>query len=155
MSWPHRVCPRSRRVCFPSLHCSGSRLFCGELSAVGPGLHALPRPKPLRFRFSGTPQRHRLGWPCILCLSQVRAAQVIRCLARAVAPSWGMRLIVPPPPPPQPLLSGVDHPESQEVLVSREVCLQFGIGCLSGAAIAPFWPLSACLQQGMGRSTAG
>ena len=32
----------------------------------------------------------------------------------------------------------VDCPESQEVLVSREVCLQFGIGCLSGAAIAPF-----------------
>ena len=26
----------------------------------------------------------------------------------------------------------VDHLESQEVLVRREVCLQFGIGCLSG-----------------------
>ena len=33
----------------------------GLLSEVGPGLHALPRSKPLRFRFSGTPQRHRLG----------------------------------------------------------------------------------------------
>ena len=31
----------------PSLHCSGSRLLCGELSEVGPGLHALPRSKPL------------------------------------------------------------------------------------------------------------
>ena len=33
----------------------------GELSKVSLGLHALPRSKPLRFRFSGTPQRHRLG----------------------------------------------------------------------------------------------
>ena len=34
----------------------------GELSKVGPGLRALPRSKLLRFRVSGTPQRHRLGW---------------------------------------------------------------------------------------------
>ena len=27
---PHWVCPRSRRVCFPRLHCSGSRLLCRE-----------------------------------------------------------------------------------------------------------------------------
>ena len=32
----------------------------GELSKAGLGLCALPRSKPLRFRFSGTPQRHRL-----------------------------------------------------------------------------------------------
>ena len=87
VSWPHWVCPRSRHVCFPSLHCSGSRLLCWELSDVGPGLHALPRSKLLRLRFSGTPQRHRLGWPCVLRLSQVRAAQVTRCLACTVAPS--------------------------------------------------------------------
>ena len=62
------------------------------------------------------------------------------------------------------LISGSDPPsgcrpsESQEVLVSNKVCLQFVIGCLSGAAIAPFWlwlPSPACLQQGMGQSTAG
>ena len=29
----------------------------GELSKAGPGLRALPRSKPLRFRFSGTPTR--------------------------------------------------------------------------------------------------
>ena len=62
---PHWVCPRSRCVCFPSLHCSGSRLLCWELSEAGTGLHALPRSKPLKFRFSGTPQRCRLGWACI------------------------------------------------------------------------------------------
>ena len=33
----------------------------GELSKAGPVFHALPRSKLLRFRFSGTPQRHRLG----------------------------------------------------------------------------------------------
>ena len=84
---PQWVCPHSRCVCFPSLHCSGPRLLCRELSDAGPGLHALPRSKLLRFRFSGTPQRHRLGWACVLCPSQVRAAQVTRCLASAVAPS--------------------------------------------------------------------
>ena len=32
----------------------------------------------------------------------------------------------------------VDHAEPQEVLVSKEACLQFCRQCLSGAAIAPF-----------------
>ena len=40
MSWPHWVCPRSWHVCFPCLHCLGSRLLCWELSEAGPGLHA-------------------------------------------------------------------------------------------------------------------
>ena len=84
---PHWVWPRSWQVCFPSLHCSGSRLLCWELSDAGPGLRALPRSKPHRFRFSGTPQRCRLGWACVLCPSQVQAAQVTRCLASTVAPS--------------------------------------------------------------------
>ena len=60
----------------------------GELSKVGPGLHAIPRSKPLRFRFSGTPQRCRLGWACALCPSQVQAAQVTRCLVSAVAATY-------------------------------------------------------------------
>ena len=62
VSRPHWVCPHSRRVCFPSLHCSGSRLLCQELSEADPGLHAFPSSTPLRFRFSGTPQRCRLTW---------------------------------------------------------------------------------------------
>ena len=68
------------------------------LQGVGPGLRALPRSKPFRFRFSGTPQRCRLGWACVLCPSKVRAAQVTRCLASAVAPSWGLWLIACPIP---------------------------------------------------------
>ena len=83
---PHWVCPCSWRVCLPSLHCSDSRLLCWELSNAGPGLHALPRSKPLRFRFLGSSQRHRLGWTCVLCPSQVRAAQVASSLVRMVAP---------------------------------------------------------------------
>ena len=47
----------------------------------------------------------------------------------------------------------VDRPEPQEVLVSKEACLQFYRQCLSGAVIAPFrlWlPVT-----GGGRSAAG
>ena len=53
---PHWVCPCSRCLCFHGLHCSGSRLLCWELFEACPGLYALPRSKPLRFRFLGTPQ---------------------------------------------------------------------------------------------------
>ena len=81
---PHWVCPISQRVCFPSLHCSGSRLLFRETLQAGPGFHALPKSKLLRFRFLGTPQKHRLGWACILCPFQVRAAQATRCLASAL-----------------------------------------------------------------------
>ena len=69
--------------------------FAGELSKAGPGLCALPRSKLLRFRFSGTPQRHRLSWACILCPSQVQAAQVTRCLASTLS-SGGWCVILPP-----------------------------------------------------------
>ena len=80
----HWICLHSRRVCFHGLHFSGSRLLCQELSEASPGLRALPRSKLLRFRFLGTPQRCRLGWACVLCLSRLRAAQVTRCLASGV-----------------------------------------------------------------------
>ena len=80
------------------LHCLGSRLLCQELSEAGPGLYALSRPKLLMFRYSGTPQRCRLCWACVLCPSQVRAAQVTRCLASALTPRWGLRLITSPAP---------------------------------------------------------
>ena len=85
--------PHSRRVCFHGLPFSGSRLLCRELSEAGPGLCALPRSKPIRFRFSSTPQKWRLGWAWVLCPSQVQAAQVTRCLASAFTPRWGVRLL--------------------------------------------------------------
>ena len=92
--------PLTRSVCFPRLHCSGSRLLCRELSKAGPGLCALPRSAPLRFRFPGTPQRHGLSWACVLCPSQVQAAQVTRCLTRALLPAGRC---VSSPPRSQPL----------------------------------------------------
>ena len=85
VSRPHWVCPCSWHVCFPSLHCSGSSLLCRELSEVGP---APPKSKPFRFRFSGTPQRRRLEWACVLCPSPIQAAQVTRCLASAVTTTY-------------------------------------------------------------------
>ena len=120
--------PPLMRVCFPCLHCLASRLLCRELSEAGPGLYALPRSKPLKFRYLGSPQRCRLGWACVLCPSQVRAAQVMRCLVSVVAVTYHL------PHPAQfsgcttsaPSQVDVDHPESQEVLVSNEACLQFG-----------------------------
>ena len=153
MSRPHWACPRSRHVCLPCPHCSGSRLLHQEPSEAGPGLHAPHRSKPLRFRYSGSPQRHRLCWACVLCPSQVRAAQVTRCLASAVPAAWFSGYTTGAPSQ-----ADVDRPESQEVLVSNKACLQFGRGCLSGAAIDLFWlwlPSPACLQGGMGWSAAG
>ena len=69
----------------------------GELSKAGPGLRALPRPKPLRFLFLGTPQRHRHSWACVLCPSQVRAAQATRCLASALPQVGGASCHLPGP----------------------------------------------------------
>ena len=66
----------------------------GKLSKAIPGLHALPRSKPFRFRFSGTPQRHRLCWACVLYPSQVRGVQVTRCLvSSALSPGGTVHLI--------------------------------------------------------------
>ena len=79
-------------------HFSGSRLLHEEPSEAGPGLHAPPRSEPLRFRHSGSLQRHRLRWACVLCPFQVQAAQVTRYLVSAVTPSWRLRLIASPIP---------------------------------------------------------
>ena len=75
-------------VCFPCLQFLGSRLLCWELSEASPGLYALPRSKLLRFRYSSTPQRRRLGWACVLCPSKVQAAQVTRGLVSAVSETY-------------------------------------------------------------------
>ena len=83
----HGVCA------FPVCTAQAPSCSARKLSKVGPGLRALPR--SFRFRFSGTPQRHRLGWACVLCPSQVRAAQATRCLVSTFSP--GGRCILSPP----------------------------------------------------------
>ena len=72
--------------------------FAGELSKTGPGLCTFPRSKPLRFRFSGTPQRHRFSWACVLRPSQVQAAQATRCSATTLSPDGAVCLIASPVP---------------------------------------------------------
>ena len=66
------------------------------LQGMGPELCALPRSKPLRFRFSGTPQRRRLCWACVLCCSSFREAQVTRCLVSTLS-SGAVHLHLPGP----------------------------------------------------------
>ena len=103
------------------------------LQGKGPGLHALPRSKQLRFRFLGTPQRHRLGWACVLCPSQVRAAQVIRCLAKALSPG-GQSVLSPP----QSQLLSFPH-------APRERCLRCAVCLIWGTDLwlRPSWQMSA------------
>ena len=123
----HWACPCSQHVCPPCPHCSGSRLLHWEPSEAGPGLLAPPRSKPLSFRHSGSPQRRRLSWACVLCPSQVRAAQVMRCLASAIATTYRLPAArLSRCTTGAPSQADVDLPESQEVLVSNKACLQFG-----------------------------
>ena len=82
---------------FPVYTAQATGCSVGELPKASPGLRALPRSTPLRFRFSGTPQRHRLSWACVLCPSQVGAAQATRCLASAIVPA-GWCILSPPSP---------------------------------------------------------
>ena len=90
----HGVCA------FPVYTAQAPGCSTGELSEAGPGLCGIPRSKSLRFSFLGTPERCRLGWACVLCPSQVRAAQASRCLASTLSPGGGHILS---PPPSQPL----------------------------------------------------
>ena len=58
----HGVCA------FPVYTAQAPGCSTGELSKAGPGLCALPRSKPLRFRFWVTPQRCRLSWASFCAL---------------------------------------------------------------------------------------
>ena len=107
-------------VCFPRLHCSGSRLLYMERAQ-----HCV------QFQFLGIPQKRELGCTCVLCFP-ARAAQAVRSLTEeggGTLPGCGA-----PSPLRGPSLSfhacqsgacalclaatlpaDVDHPESQEV----------------------------------------
>ena len=100
---------------FPGLSHSGpgTWVHLTGAEAFGPSFCALPWSEPLR-------------WPAVwwaqsllLITFPVPVAQFSECTTGS------------------PSQADVDHPESQEVLVSNEACLQFGRWCLSGAAIAP------------------
>ena len=106
VSWPPWVCPRSRYVHFPSLHFSGS-LGCsaGDLSEAGPGLRVLSRSKPLRFRFSGIPQRCKLGWACFCALPRSKQLRLPGAW-RVQSPLIGECVLSPPGSQPLNFLGG-------------------------------------------------
>ena len=81
----------------------------------------------------GTLQRHRFGWACHLCPSQVRAAQVIRCLVKALSPG-GQSVLSPP----QSQLLSFPH-------APRERCLR--------CAMCLFWGADLWLQPSWQTST--
>ena len=56
MSGAHCSSPAHGVCAFPVYTARAPGCSAGELSKAGPGLHALPRSKLLRFRFSGTLQ---------------------------------------------------------------------------------------------------
>ena len=128
--------------------------------------------KPLRFRLSGTPQRRRLGWACVLCPSQVRAAQRPGAW-RAHSFSLAVRLITSPVPAPWfpgcaagvqfqegcvsplgsrslpvTLLADVNRPGSQEDLVSNRS--QFGGECHLWSRDCPSPSGSGCCPPASG-----
>ena len=88
--------PAHGMCAFPVYTAQAPGCSARELSKEGPGLGALRRSKPLRFRFLGTPQKHNLGWACVLCPSQVRAAQATRCLVSALYLGRAVHLISSP-----------------------------------------------------------
>ena len=91
-----RFAPTHGVCAFPVYTAQAPDCSAGELPKASPGLRTLPRSTLLRFRFSGTSQRHRLGWVCVLCPFQVQAAQVTRCLASALSPGVAEHLITSP-----------------------------------------------------------
>ena len=99
VSWPQDLPPVHGVCAFPVYTAQAPGCSAGELSKVGPGSSALPRSKPLRFRFSGTPHRHKLSWACVLCPSQVQASQVTRGLASVLSSGCGVSYHLPGPNP--------------------------------------------------------
>ena len=153
----HGVCA------FPVYTAQSPGCSAGKLSKAGPGLCALPRSKPLRFRFLDTPQRGILGWACILCPSQVRAAQATRCLLSTLSPGWGVHLIASSVPAAQfsgcavdaftqmchvslleswsvaaTLQEDVNCPEAQVLVSNWEPARSLVEDAISGTKIAPF-----------------
>ena len=133
----HGVCA------FPVYTAQALGCSAGNRLEAGPGLYALPGSKLLRFRHSGTPQRHRIGWYALPRSQQLRWPGVWR------APS--LRLISSPVPaarfsgctPGTPSQADVYHPESQEVLATKPAC-----GLVDNAPLGPRLPASGsgCLS---------
>ena len=96
----------------------------GALSKAHAVFCALPRSELLKFRFSGTSQEHRLGWACVLCPSQVRAAHQVR--GAPTVPGGSCILIISP------------VPAAREHHLRCAVCLLWG----ADLRLRPSWRMS-------------
>ena len=144
---PHWVSP-AHGVCFPSLHCSGSRLLYMERALYC-----------VRFQFSGTTKKRGFGWACLLCLPRPsgsgspeldgrtlpgcgapsplrpqpqfpRACAPVRCMRLvSIRGSWPLAATLP---------ADVDHPESQESLVRNWRPFAVWLGCCLWGHVCPF-----------------
>ena len=103
----------------------------GELSKAGPGWHALPRSKQLRFRFRGTPQRRRLVGPAFCALPRPRSSGD-QVLDECTVP--GVRCVPSPPRSQLPGFLGAP----QEHRLSCAVCLLWG----ADLRLQPSWQMS-------------
>ena len=133
---PHWVCPAQGCLCFPRLHCSGSRPLYMERALSW-----------VRFQFSAPPQKRGFGCACVLCLPQPQQSRQ----PGAWAPSpWARRtfsLCSPSARPRWGLRKSSDR--------NRGPVCRVGGGGFSGAEFAPC--LSPCLlpPAGMGRLFSG
>ena len=95
VSWPHWVCPHSRRVCFSCLHCTGFRLLYRERALSCVYLPGLSRSG------SGSRVLHKAADSVgtASCTLPVRAAQGTRSLMSALSP--GAVRLLPSPSKPQ------------------------------------------------------
>ena len=111
---------------FPGLSRSGSGtwVLLKGTDSVGPAFGALPRSEQIR-------------WP------GVWRARSLRLITSPVPAAWFSGCIIGAPSQ-----VDVDHPESQEVLVSNEACLQFGRWCHLWGHDCPLLALAAlpCLS---------
>ena len=130
--WTTWGLPQLMMACaFPVYTAQAPGCSAGELSKVGPAFHALPWSELLRFRFSGTPQRHRLSWTCVLCPSQVQAAQATRGLVSTLS-QLGQCILS------SPWSQLLGFPSTQ-----RERCLRCAVCLLWGAdlRLRPSWQM--------------
>ena len=98
MSGPHWVCP-AHGVCVFLVY-TAQILGCSarKLSKVGPGLRALPRSKPLRFRYSPKAQT-RLGLRFVPCPGLSSSGDQV--LGQRTLSRWMVHLITFPVPVPR------------------------------------------------------
>ena len=115
----HTGCAPTHGVCaFPV--CTTHALGCSAGNCLRLALGCMHLPGlSLRFRHSGSPQRCRLGWACILCPSQVQAAQVTRCLASTLSQLGSASYHLPSP---SRLVSWVHH----KSVISGVPCVSSG-----------------------------